>query len=90
MEKELVFEYTKDIATFKHDTGATSLVIVRSPKTRKLFFEAKNNTSIRGAVSASWQEDPVVSKVIAPDTGESMYLLHKKPSSSAENVVAEL
>lgn len=87
---KLTFSWTKDIATFKRDTGATSLNVVKNPNTGKLFFEAVNDSSIRGAVSETWQDDPVISLVVAPETGETFHLLHKKGSGGAENVVATL
>lgn len=89
MANGLTFSWTKDIATFKKDTGATALNIVKSPKTGKLFFEATNDTSIRGAVSATWQEDPAISQVV-DNQGEVFYILHKKGSNGADNVVATL
>lgn len=86
----LTYNWTKDVATFKRDTQATSLNIIKSPKTGSLFFEATNDSSIRGAVSASWQDNPVISQVVAPDSGEVFYLLHKKGSGGADNVLATL
>lgn len=87
---DLSFNWTKDIPTFKKHSGASSLNIVKNPNTGKLFFEATNDTSIRGAVAASWQDgEPVVSQVVTSD-GEVFHILHKKGSGGTENLVATL
>lgn len=87
---QLTFVRTLDVASFKKQFNVTSLLVVKSPKTDKLFFEASNDSSIRGAVSANYAEDPCVSEVVDPSgNGESFWMLHKRGERSSA-VVAEL
>lgn len=75
----LQFGEQLQISQFKARFNVTTIDIVKSPKTDKLFFTCGN---IRGAVSANYKEDPIMSFVTAPDNAESFWLLHKKGSNN--------
>lgn len=79
METVLTFGEQLQISQFKAKYNVTTIDIVKSPKTDKLFFVAGN---VRGAVSANYKEDPIMSSVTTPDNAESFWLLHKKDSNN--------
>lgn len=85
--EDLVFVSTMSIAAFKTAENVSTIEIVKSPKSGKLFFVAD---SITGAVAQSFSVDDVNAISIVHKAGDkdgSFYLIHKKQSN---NVVATL
>ena len=84
MENQLKFISTTDVADWKAKNNVSTIRIIKSPKTGKLFFVAND---IQGAISTKgYDKTPVVSLCSTPD-GEQMYLLHNRQDN---NVVATL
>jgi len=75
----LIFGEQLQVSQFKARFNATTIDIVKSPKTNKLFFVAGN---VRGACSDNYKEDPIFSFVTTPDNAESFWLLHKKGTTN--------
>lgn len=84
---QLTFEKTVTVAEFKSLERATSIEVVKSPKTGKLFFATDNG--VNGAFSGDFDEvmaNPAMSIVVGT-TREKFWMLHKKQSN---NVIGTL
>ncbi len=84
---KLSFNKTVTIAEFKSAENVTTIEIVKSPQSGKLFFATDNG--VTGAVSGdvgAIMESPAMS-IVEGDTGEPFWMLHKKQSN---NVIATL
>lgn len=94
-EKNLNFIRTLSVAQFKKLMGVESVKVIVNPKNREnRFFEAPDNTTIRGAVSKAWEvgDTPVISEVCptdGPKAGEAFWMLHIEGADS-DNVLATL
>ena len=89
-EPQLEFLGTQSIEAFKADNpGCGKLRIIRNPNPpHGLFFEAEGDSTLRGAVSEAYAEDPCISRVMGAD-GTEFWLIHKRGSDS-DNVVDSL
>ena len=93
MANELTFITTWSPAEFKRKMNVSSLNIIRNPKTDLLFFQAPDNSDVKGAVSRTWApgDDTVISEVCPKEGAEAgvmFYMLHTKRESN--NVLATL
>jgi len=80
MEKEkLKFVQTWTVAQFKENNGVNQIEIKKNGQTGKNFFVFGFET---GAVSSKFDEgkldNPVISQVCSPATGDMFYLLHNQ------------
>jgi len=90
-EPQLEFLGTMSIEAFKAaNPGCGKLRIIKSPKPPYgTFFEAEGDSTLRGAVSANYAEDPCISRVVGDD-GEEFWLIHKRGSGNTDNVIDSL
>ena len=80
---ELTFIRTMSVSAFKTLVSATSIDIIESPKTHKLFFSTDNG--ITGAVS-TFEGDVCVSSVKGDD-GAEFYLIHAKSEGNIKRTL---
>ena len=82
MEK-LKFIETLSVADFKAQKGVNKIEVKQNPSTGKCFFAYGFET---GAVSAKFLrggiDNPVISQVCVPETGDMFYLLHQQGESN--------
>lgn len=79
---ELKYIETLTVAEFKQRSGSP-IEVYKNPNTEKIAFQSG---SIRGAVSANYKENPVLS-LVQGDEAEPFWLLHKR---SSQNIVDTL
>lgn len=89
----LNFHTTWSVAEFKRKFNVDKINVIRNPKTDLRFFQADNNSDIRGAIGTAWtpSDDTVISEVSPKEGAEAgvmFYLLHTKRESN--NVLATL
>ena len=80
---QLTFIRTMSVSAFKTLVGATSIDIIESPKTGKLFFTSDN--CITGAVS-NVEGDVCVSSVRGDD-GTEFYLIQAKSEGNVKRTL---
>ena len=81
--ERLKFIETLSVAEFKAQKGVNKIEVKQNPNTGKCFFIFGFET---GAVSAGFLqgkiENPVISHVCVPETGDLFYLLHQQGKSN--------
>jgi len=88
MANQLSFVATYTVAEFKDLYNVSKIDIIKNPNGGKLFFTANTGigTTIKGAVSEGYKENPAISKVILDDNSE-MFLIHKRGEGSGANII---
>lgn len=81
--ERLKFIETLSVADFKAQKGVSKIEVKQNPSTGKCFFAFGFET---GAVSAKFLrsgiDNPVISQVCVPETGDMFYLLHEQGESN--------
>jgi hypothetical protein len=78
---QVKFLRTLSVSNFKNEVKSSTLSLIRSPKTSKLFLVDENGTVVAGASEDSVNGDCVVSHIEIP-TGETLWYMHKRSTSN--------
>ena len=91
MVRDLAFIQTWSVPQFKANQGIQSIDIKRNEKTGKLFFVFGIETGACSRKAETGEMDnPVISQVVAAQTGETFYLLHQRGEGGGATTIAKL
>jgi len=79
------------VGNFKQEHNVSSIEIIRNPNNGRLFFRSPEDSTVSGAVSKNYSEDPVMTEVTGTEeNAESFWLLHKRGTGGQDNVLDTL